>query len=878
MNNRFRHLKFVFTWRNYQQILLENFERHLSDRHFHVVAPPGSGKTILGIEIIRKIGKKTLVLAPTLTIRNQWENRLQEFFTEYQDFKNFSFNIKEPSDITFVTYQSLHALHKSFKTLGDFTAFFEKHQIEVLVLDEAHHLKNSWWQTLMDLKNAINPYVVALTATPPYDSDRTEISKYFILCGPIDDEIAVPDLVKATDLCPHQDFIYLSKPDDLEINFIVAYRRRIADFVDALLADDTFKSFLIQHRFYRHTSENLGDLYGNVEYFSSILIFLNKCGVIIPKEKLRILGFKRSETIEFPDLTLEWIQVLLQNILVNDRLTFEDQESYLKSLENELKRMSGFNNGKIDLIGETLLYKSLTKSPSKLKSIVTVVTSEYEHLNGDLRCVILTDYIRKEFCSTPNDQIQLINKIGVIPIFQYLRCHFADKQHLAVLSGSIVVVHQSIKTSVELIAGAENFSFSEFPSDAEFLVLTPKSGTSKSAVEVLTLLFQQGDIKILVGTKSLLGEGWDAPSINSLILASFVGSFVSSNQMRGRAIRKNPLNPHKVGNIWHLACIDPTASNGGKDVETLQRRFQAFMGVSNKTFPVIENGMDRLEFPEEIRSEDVETLNEITLQNSRDRKNTANSWQVAIDSGSHLTREIKLMDLDEIPYKRQKRIYYKDMVLFFILELLLGLGLFFIEYFVKSIQVILSRGVYYFLNSLVIALMLSFGYRFYKAFQLYSHHGFLFLRVKKMGNAILDTLDELGHMTSKRQNISVIAEFSAQGRLICCLNNASRLEDALFTGALSQLLAPIETPRYLIIRTSFFKRRLDIENFYAVPELFGDHKKRALTFQKHWNHHLGRSRLIYTKHFEGRKLLLKARLFHISNKFRQVSKEVMTWK
>ncbi len=49
---------------------------------------------------------------------------------------------------------------------------------------------------------------------------------------------------------------------------------------------------------------------------------------------------------------------------------------------------------------------------------------------------------------------------------------------------------------------------------------------------------KNGDLKILVGTGSLLGEGWDCPSINSLILASQIGSFVSSNQMRGRAIRK----------------------------------------------------------------------------------------------------------------------------------------------------------------------------------------------------------------------------------------------------------------------------------------------------------------------------------------------------
>ena len=45
-------------------------------------------------------------------------------------------------------------------------------------------------------------------------------------------------------------------------------------------------------------------------------------------------------------------------------------------------------------------------------------------------------------------------------------------------------------------------------------------------VRIVTELFQRGEINILIGTKSLLGEGWDSPCINSLILASFVGSFI----------------------------------------------------------------------------------------------------------------------------------------------------------------------------------------------------------------------------------------------------------------------------------------------------------------------------------------------------------------
>ena len=86
----------------------------------------------------------------------------------------------------------------------------------------------------------------------------------------------------------------------------------------------------------------------------------------------------------------------------------------------------------------------------------------------------------------------------------------------------------------------------------------------------------------MIGTKSLLGEGWDAPVLNSLELASFVGSFVLSNQMRGRAIRVEKGNREKASNIWHLVCVDPTASDGGNDVEMLKRRFRSFVNILSR--------------------------------------------------------------------------------------------------------------------------------------------------------------------------------------------------------------------------------------------------------------------------------------------------------
>ena len=50
-------LSFGGTWRHYQALALDAFEndRRHRRRRTHIVAPPGSGKTLLGMEIVRRL-------------------------------------------------------------------------------------------------------------------------------------------------------------------------------------------------------------------------------------------------------------------------------------------------------------------------------------------------------------------------------------------------------------------------------------------------------------------------------------------------------------------------------------------------------------------------------------------------------------------------------------------------------------------------------------------------------------------------------------------------------------------------------------------------------------------------------------------------------
>ena len=69
--------QFSGQWRRYQSLCLDAFEadRAAGRDQTLVVAPPGSGKTVVGLEVVRRLGTPALVLCPSLTIQRQWAEK-----------------------------------------------------------------------------------------------------------------------------------------------------------------------------------------------------------------------------------------------------------------------------------------------------------------------------------------------------------------------------------------------------------------------------------------------------------------------------------------------------------------------------------------------------------------------------------------------------------------------------------------------------------------------------------------------------------------------------------------------------------------------------------------------------------------------------------
>ena len=104
-------LSFKGQWRQYQMRILDKSDTYMSDGKIHLVAAPGSGKTTLGIEFIRRFGNPSLILVPTVTIRQQWVDRIKEAFLNdaSQAEQLISQDLKQPKIITVATYQALHS-------------------------------------------------------------------------------------------------------------------------------------------------------------------------------------------------------------------------------------------------------------------------------------------------------------------------------------------------------------------------------------------------------------------------------------------------------------------------------------------------------------------------------------------------------------------------------------------------------------------------------------------------------------------------------------------------------------------------------------------------------------------------------------------------
>ena len=899
------NIKFKYTWRPYQAKVLKEVDKYIADKKINIVAAPGSGKTVLGLELARRLGKAVLILSPTVTIKNQWIDRFVTLFMPEGSKKPewISDNVYGLSYFNSITYQGLHYAYKRRKFINkvneeetddevvdesldteldvktyDLIAEIKKNKVSTIILDEAHHLKSEWWQSLTKVIEEIKDVtIISLTATPPYDVDYNEWKKYSELCGNIDMEISVPELVQAKNLCPHQDFIYFSYPTKNEKEKINEYEKQISEFIMELKRNTVLIGAIKEHPYIKYTEEYIAEILENPEFYSSMLIFLNDLGVDVHKDKVKVLGHNKP----IPRITTEWLEILLQNVIFGEDIYFEKNPVLIEDLQSKLNKVNAIEKKKVMLKYNSTLKKYFENSLSKLESINKIVEREFLNLKSDLRMVILTDFLRKEYLF--EDGIE-ISKIGVFSILLNLLKQNPSLK-IAILTGSIFMIPNDKKEKLLAVAGNQGIN----KSDIQFITvnkienysIVKTSETYKNILmKAISTLFSEGDVNIIIGTKSLLGEGWDEPSINSLILASFVGSYVLSNQMRGRAIRTNS-NPKKTANIWHLVCIDEK-NNESADFEMLKRRFKAFVGIGY-SYDVIENGVERIDIiPESFSKANIEKYNKEVLNFSDKREYMYDRWFEILDlyGGSNLKINNQI-EVEKEYMKGKLSIFQVSAFLKFLFTAMICFVLICSAHFgIPLLFEDLKLGVIVFLCLCVVLTTRILIIEFRTILECFRALKFTIpsTKVKAVAKAVTKSLCDADIIKTDYRDIKIISSENKDTVYIdLAIDGVTTHENNIIISSIKEVFSEIENQRYILINN-----KKKVSAYYNVPNNLSMNKTLAEIFQKNWNTYVANSELIYTKSAEGRKILLEARrnTFNYTSeaKFFEKKKPLSKWK
>lgn len=669
------------------------------------------------------------------------------------------------------------------------------------------------------------------------------------MCGEIDEEITIPELVKEGSLCPHQDFVYFNYPTEEEREEVEKFEERSEAFFQKLMQDSTFAAAIGSHKAIADLTA-AEELLDNPPYFASLLIFLKTKGIAFPAKLQRLLGAKT-----LPAMDKARMETLLAGFLYEDCESYICDKAYREALTDELKKAGLIEKRKISFTVNAGIEKLLTNSKGKANSIRDIVAHEYAALGRNLRLLVLTDYIRKEYESAVGNPTQDVNSLGVLPFFEMLRRENSGIR-LGVLCGTLVVIPAEAKEALQKeVEGIGKISFSGIGSlpETDYVKVTAV-GDAHFLTSAVTNIFTKGYMQVLVGTKSLLGEGWDSPCINSLILASFVGSFMLSNQMRGRAIRVFKDQPDKTSNIWHLICLNPWKGKNDKDeisedFSLLSRRMEHFLGLHYEE-NTIENGIDRLSYIKApYTQENVAAINQKMLTLSNQRSTLKSRWQNALS----LHKKMDIVEETEVKQECvSKAVYASTLTKVLIIGIIAAIML------IACITCAVTKKPFtLILGILALILVIVLLKKVPTLFML----GTPLKRLKACGMGIRRALASKQLLEDPNCRVAANAKSATTQEIY--LTGKSNRDKQLFTRCIQEFFAELDNQRYILVKSGNHE---SLDGFYCVPECFAKKKEDAEQFSAFLKPYIGDYELVYTHNERGRELLLEGRLKALANR------------
>lgn len=168
------NIEFKGTLFDYQNNIIRKYVDHVKHSGGGLLdVEPGKGKTVMALNIITKLKKKTLVVVHKTFLMNQWKERINQFIPNARVgiIQGQCVDI-EDKDIVIGMLQTLSTKRFPVEIVNQFG---------LTVYDECHHLSAEVFSNVM--LNFITNYTLGLSGTMTRKDGLTKVFKYFI--GPV---------------------------------------------------------------------------------------------------------------------------------------------------------------------------------------------------------------------------------------------------------------------------------------------------------------------------------------------------------------------------------------------------------------------------------------------------------------------------------------------------------------------------------------------------------------------------------------------------------------------------------------------------------------------------------------------------------------------
>ena len=495
-----------------------------------LIAPPGAGKTRCALHVAGKLERTVDVRVPTTALVQQWQQRIAEEVVAVSGVADKPFRVS--------TYAAKNPVPDD----------------ALVILDEAHHLGAAWGRELL-AQLTPDHRLLGLTATPPEGSEGWD--QFLQLVGRHPVEVPAPPLVRDGHLSPFVDLVWpvIAELDDLdglreadqalrEVERI--HERELGLFTERRLREDLWE--LTEDRFAR-----------------------NK-GLLVALCRVRHAWGRALPTDMLVDAELTAKPTLHDRVLVLWDFG-ADRDDVRRAI-----RVAGFRRAGSGLVlSIDVAYRNLAASTSRLAGMVEILALESRTRTDWMRALILTDRdveggklsAREVLCALVSHPVT----DALDPILVTGKAFWVDDDLWPRIEPQLPGV------SCRDVGDHKEVDISHWP--------------VADRVAAVTGLLTRGVTRCLVGTRHLLGEGWDCPAVNCVVDLTGIAAPVTVNQVRGRALRHDPADPGKVASLWEVIAVAPGLDGGDRMLQTLRARHCHTLGIDDAGR--IRAGVDRID-------------------------------------------------------------------------------------------------------------------------------------------------------------------------------------------------------------------------------------------------------------------------------------------